>query len=157
MGIHNSSNLPIEQRVGNPITEKNHQKNNMKAFTTACALIAGVSAEAQIPYFTTGVAHPPIASYVPITHQPINYGIQSVRPFYSTYGIGIGVHHPMTAGHLIKREAEAEPRSTYQSKVEHPNQQSVYEYRVNVDRMGNGNSYQFHEQQRDNMMRQQQR
>jgi len=26
MGIHNSSNLPIEQRVGNPITEKKHKK-----------------------------------------------------------------------------------------------------------------------------------
>merc|ERR1712112_270491 len=127
MGIHNSSIHPIEQRVGNPITEQKTQKNrNMKAFTTACALVAGVSADSQ--FYSSDI------------------------PFYSA-----GLTHPMmAAGHLIKREADAEPRFTYQTKVEHPDERSVYEYRVNVDQMGNGNSYQFHEQQRDNLMRQQQ-
>jgi len=28
MGIHNSSSPPIEQRVGNPITEKKHKKKS---------------------------------------------------------------------------------------------------------------------------------
>merc|ERR1711962_576952 len=32
MGIHNSSSPPIEQRVGNPITEKKTQKNQHEGF-----------------------------------------------------------------------------------------------------------------------------
>merc|ERR1711962_820556 len=166
MGIHNSSIHPIEQRVGNPITEQKTQKNrNMKAFTTACALVAGVSADSQfyssdIPFYSAGLTHPittPIVQYARQPVQPIQamqpiQAIQPIQSLYTTYG----VHHPMmAAGHLIKREADAEPRFTYQTKVEHPDERSVYEYRVNVDRMGNGNSYQFHEQQRDNLMRQQ--
>merc|ERR1711962_1549927 len=176
MGIHNSSIHPIEQRVGNPITEQKTQKNrNMKAFTTACALVAGVSADSQfyssdIPFYSAGLTHPITTPIVQYPHQPVQaiqpiqavqpiqamqpiQAIQPIQSLYSTYG----VHHPMmAAGHLIKREADAEPRFTYQTKVEHPDERSVYEYRVNVDRMGNGNSYQFHEQQRDNLMRQQQ-
>merc|ERR1712110_449842 len=121
---------------------------NMKAFTTACALIAGVSAETNLglsfgaeaffpSYYHHRVIHHPVTQYVP-------YGI---HPAYS------GVHY------LRKREAE--PSFTYQTKVTHPDEKAAYEYRVNVDRLGNGHSsassYQFHEQQRDNMMRQQQR
>merc|ERR1711962_1539760 len=176
MGIHNSSIHPIEQRVGNPITEQKTQKNrNMKAFTTACALVAGVSADSQfyssdIPFYSAGLTHPITTPIVQYARQPVQaiqpiqaippiqamqpiQAIQPIQSLYTTYG----VHHPMmAAGHLIKRGADAEPRFTYQTKVEHPDERSVYEYRVNVDRMGNGNSYQFHEQQRDNLMRQQQ-
>merc|ERR1711931_223055 len=175
MGIHNSSIHPIEQRVGNPITEQKTQKNrNMKAFTTACALVAGVSADSQfyssdIPFYSAGLTHPITTPIVQYARQPVQaiqpiqavqpiqamqpiQAIQPIQSLYTTYG----VHHPMmAAGHLIKREADAEPRFTYQTKVEHPDERSTYEYRVNVDQMGNGNSYQFHEQQRDNLMRQQ--
>merc|ERR1711962_1331183 len=163
MRIHNSSIHPIEQRVGNPITEQKTQKNrNMKAFTTACALVAGVSADSQfyssdIPFYSAGLTHPITTPIVQYARQPVQaiqpiQAMQPIQSLYTTYG----VHHPMmAAGHLIKREADAEPRFTYQTKVEHPDERSVYEYRVNVDRMGNGNSYQFHEQQRDNLMRQQ--
>merc|ERR1712110_853427 len=88
-------------------------------------------------YYHHSVIHNPVTQYVP-------YGI---HPAYS------GVHY------LRKREAE--PSFTYQTKVTHPDEKAAYEYRVNVDRLGNGHSsassYQFHEQQRDNMMRQQQR
>merc|ERR1712168_1066931 len=160
MGIHNSSIHPIEQRVGNPITEQKTQKDrNMKAFTTACALVAGVSADSQfyssdIPFYSAGLTHPITTHIVQYARQPVHaiQAIQAIQSLYSTYG----VHHPMmAAGHLIKREADAEPRFIYQTKVEHPDERSTYEYRVNVDQMGNGNSYQFHEQQRDNLMRQQ--
>merc|ERR1711931_490911 len=56
---------------------------------------------------------------------------------------------------LIKREAEAEaePEFSYQSKVTHPEEKSAYEFRVNVDQMGNGRSYQHH-QQMDSRMNQ---
>merc|ERR1711962_1191674 len=176
MGIHNSSIHPIEQKVGNPITEQKTQKNrNMKAFTTACALVAGVSADSQfyssdIPFYSAGLTHPITTPIVQYARQPVQaiqpiqaippiqamqpiQAIQPIQSLYTTYG----VHRPMmAAGHLVKREADAEPRFTYQTKVEHPDERSTYEYRVNVDRMGNGNSYQFHEQQRDNLRRQQQ-
>merc|ERR1719228_996367 len=52
---------------------------------------------------------------------------------------------------LIKREAEAEPEFSYQSKVTHPEEKSAYEFRVNVDQMGNGRSYQHHQQMDSHM------
>merc|ERR1711931_380384 len=110
MGIHNSSIHPIEQRVGNPITEQKTQKNrNMKAFTTACALVAGVSADSQfyssdIPFYSAGLTHPITTPIVQYARQPVQ-AMQPIQAIYSTYG----VHHPMmAAGHLIKREADAE-------------------------------------------------
>merc|ERR1712212_546651 len=153
MGIHNSSSPPIEQRVGNPITEKKTQKKiDMKAFTTACALMAGVSAESHIglPFGAAGF----FPGYN--VHHPIVY----TRP---VYGIHPGYHagfQPISAGHpLFKREAEPEPRFTYQTKVTHPDEKSVYEYHVNVDQMGHGKSYQIHQrqEQKQDMMRQHQR
>merc|ERR1711962_370966 len=152
MGIRNSSSPPIEQRVGNPITEKKHKKIDMKAFTTACALMAGVSAESHIglPFGAAGF----FPGYN--VHHPIVY----TRP---VYGIHPGYHagfQPISAGHpLFKREAEPEPRFPYQTKVTHPDEKSVYEYHVNVDQMGHGKSYQFHQrqEQKQDMMRQHQR
>merc|ERR1712029_338759 len=158
MGIHNSSGPPIEQRVGSPITEKNTKKISMKAFTTACALIAGVSAESHIGLPLAGSFSPVYGHGV--AHHPLTYS----RPVYGPVYTGVHhpiVHHPIVHHPIFKREADAEPRFTYQTKVTHPDEKSGYEYRVNVDPMGNGHSsassYQFHEQQRDNMMRQQQR
>merc|ERR1712111_135832 len=150
MGIHNSSGPPIEQRVGNPITEKKHKKINMKAFTTACALIAGVSAESHmgLPFASGGFS--PVYSYG-VAHHPLTYSRPVYGPVYT------GVHHPIVHHPIFKREAEAEPSFTYQSKVTHPDEKAVYEYRVNVDQMGNGQSYQFQQQhQRNNMMGQHQ-
>merc|ERR1712241_1233212 len=54
MGIHNSSSLSLEQRVANP--KKKNIKNNMKAFTTACALI-GASASADSQFYTAPRLH----------------------------------------------------------------------------------------------------
>merc|ERR1712168_1261966 len=144
MGIHNSSSPPIEQRVGNPITEKNQKNINMKAFTTACALVAGVSAASYfggiIPVYTTGAPHP---------HPFPQFGGPYSRPMYGLYQPHpiAGLRPIYAPSNLHKREAE--PSFTYQSKVTHTEERSVYEYRVNVDQLGNGKSYQF--QQRDNM------
>merc|ERR1711962_1344832 len=123
MGIHNSSIHPIEQKVGNPITEQKTQKNrNMKAFTTACALVAGVPADSQfyssdIPFYSAGLTHPITTPIVQYARQPVQaiqpiqamQPIQPIQPLYSNYG----VHYPMmAAGPLIKRDADAEPRFT---------------------------------------------
>merc|ERR1712045_447559 len=67
MGIHNSSSLSLEQRVANP---KNIKKNNMKAFTTACALI-GASASADSQFYTAPMLHG--AGVLPQTAVPV-YG-----------------------------------------------------------------------------------
>merc|ERR1712045_602726 len=67
MGIHNSSSLSLEQRVANP---KKHIKNNMKAFTTACALI-GASASADSQFYTAPMLHG--AGVLPQTAVPV-YG-----------------------------------------------------------------------------------
>merc|ERR1711962_309056 len=116
MGIHNSSSPPIEQRVGNPITEKKTQKKiDMKAFTTACALMAGVSAESHIgfPFGAEGF----FPGYN--VHHPIVY----TRPVYGIHPGYLAGFQPITAGHpLFKREAEPEPRFTYQTKVTHPDE-----------------------------------
>merc|ERR1712111_100828 len=97
----------------------------MKAFTTACALIAGVSAE---------------------SHMGLPFSSGGFSPVYS-HGVA---HHPLTY-------SRPDPSITYQSKVTHPDEKAVYEYRVNVDQMGNGQSYQFQQQhQRNNMMGQHQ-
>merc|ERR1712076_248480 len=112
----------------------------MKAFTTACALIAG-SASADSQFYNQGLVYPAQAAYPAQAygaHTPFNYiPQQAVGGYY--------FNHPAMAGHpLFKREAEAE--FSYQSKVTHPEEQAAYEFKVNVDQMGNGKSYQHHEQ-----------
>merc|ERR1712244_183689 len=138
MGIHNSSSYPIDQRVANLITEK--PKKIMKAFTTACALIAG-SASADSQFYNQGLVYPAQASYPAQV-----YGVQTPFNYIPQQAVGgYYFNHPAMAGHpLFKREAEAE--FSYQSKVTHPEEQAAYEFKVNVDQMGNGKSYQHHEQ-----------
>merc|ERR1712241_1636854 len=138
MGIHNSSSYPIDQRVANLITEK--PKKIMKAFTTACALIAG-SASADSHFYNQGLVYPAQAAYPAQV-----YGVQTPFNYIPQQAVGgYYFNHPAMAGHpLFKREAEAE--FSYQSKVTHPEEQAAYEFKVNVDQMGNGKSYQHHEQ-----------
>merc|ERR1712165_219208 len=138
MGIHNSSSYPIDQRVANLITEK--PKKIMKAFTTACALIAG-SASADSQFYNQGLVYPAQADYPAQV-----YGVQTPFNYIPQQAVGgYYFNHPAMAGHpLFKREAEAE--FSYQSKVTHPEEQAAYEFKVNVDQMGNGKSYQHHEQ-----------
>jgi len=122
----------------------------MKAFTTACALIAGVSAESHMGLPFASGDFTPVYGYN-VAHHPLTYSRPVYGPVYT------GVHHPIVHHPIFKREAEAEPSFTYQSKVTHPDEKAVYEYRVNVDQMGNGQSYQFQQQhQRNNMMGQHQ-
>merc|ERR1711942_501047 len=127
----------------------------MKAFTTACALIAG-SASADSQFYNNGFIHHPIQT----AYHPAVYGVhpQTTPLTYMPQATALGryyFNHPAMAVHptLIKREAEAEPEFSYQSKVTHPEEKSAYEFRVNVDQMGNGRSYQHH-QQMDSRMNQ---
>jgi len=127
----------------------------MKAFTTACALIAG-SASADSQFYNNGFIHHPIQT----AYHPAVYGVhpQTTPLTYVPQAAALGryyFNHPAMAVHptLIKREAEAEPEFSYQSKVTHPEEKSAYEFRVNVDQMGNGRSYQHH-QQMDSRMNQ---
>merc|ERR1711910_146571 len=105
MGIHNSSGPPIEQRVGNPITEKNTKKISMKAFTTACALIAGVSAESLSIRLPFAGSFSPVYSHG-VAHHPLTYSRPVYGPVYT------GVHHPIVHHPIFKREAEADPSFT---------------------------------------------
>merc|ERR1711942_232161 len=127
----------------------------MKAFTTACALIAG-SASADSQFYNNGFIHHPIQT----AYHPAVYGVhpQTTPLTYMPQAAALGgyyFNHPAVAVHptLIKREAEAEPEFSYQSKVTHPEEKSAYEFQVNVDQMGNGRSYQHH-QQMDSRMNQ---
>merc|ERR1711942_554222 len=127
----------------------------MKAFTTACALIAG-SASADSQFYNNGFIHHPIQT----AYHPAVYGVhpQTTPLTYMPQAAALGgyyLNHPAMAVHptLIKREAEAEPEFSYQSKVTHPEEKSAYEFQVNVDQMGNGRSYQHH-QQMDSRMNQ---
>merc|ERR1711990_1359472 len=106
MGIHNSSSPPIEQRVGNPISKK-HKKINMKAFTTACALIAGVSAESHIglPFASGGFS---LVYGHGVAHHPLAYSRPVFGPMYTGVHHPI-VHHPIVHHPIFKREADAEP------------------------------------------------
>merc|ERR1712038_400400 len=131
MGIHNSSSYPIDQRVANLITEK--PKKIMKAFTTACALIAG-SASADSQFYNQGLVYPAQAAYPAQV-----YGVQTPFNYIPQQAVGgYYFNHPAMAGHpLFKREAEAE--FSYQSKVTHPEEQAAYEFKVNANQMGRHN------------------
>merc|ERR1712117_473985 len=79
MGIHNSSSLSLEQRVANP--KKKHKKNNMKAFTTACALI-GASASADSQFYTAPRLHG--AGVIPQTVVPVYGPYAAATTAYTT-------------------------------------------------------------------------
>merc|ERR1711990_41373 len=127
MGIHNSSILSTERRVVN----HNTFKPNMKAFMTACAVLAS-SANADPQLFSNlvnlgqTVRHPGLI-------QPYN-----VVPSYTVAALPI--HH------FIKREAEPETPYEIKSKVENPADGSEQEVQIKVDASGKGKSFQRVEQ-----------
>merc|ERR1711990_1394035 len=127
MGIHNSSILSTERRVVN----HNTFKPNMKAFMTACAVLAS-SANADPQLFSNlvnlgqTVRHPGLI-------QPYN-----VVPSYTVAALPI--HQ------FIKREAEPETPYEIKSKVENPADGSEQEVQIKVDASGKGKSFQRVEQ-----------
>merc|ERR1711963_173345 len=135
MGVHNSSCLPIEWRVAN-------HRLNMKAFMTLCAFLAGsVSADSQhilnrISFDQlTGMTSPLIPAYsmYPSPVNPMSY--TNVLDYSS----------PLVY-HLIKREAEPDTPYVFKTEVVNPEDGSEYRSEVQVDRNGNGRSYQRVEQ-----------
>merc|ERR1712055_21113 len=165
MGINNSSELSTERRVvDHPF------KSNMKAFMTACAVLAS-SANADSQVFPNVVNHHPsmVSPYnvVPLTQgaytNVVSYGMSQpltpvTRPLttygmapVATYGMG-----PTFGPHFVKREAE----SAYiiQTRMDNPMTGSEQEVQIKVDELGNGKSFQHVEQtdernvRRDNYM-----
>merc|ERR1711963_168941 len=138
MGVHNSSCLPIEWRVAN-------HRLNMKAFMTLCAFLAGsVSADSQ--HILNRISFDQLAG---MTSPLIPAG-----PAYSMYPSPI---NPMSytnvldyssplVYHLIKREAEPDTPYVFKTEVVNPEDGSEYRSEVQVDRNGNGRSYQRVEQ-----------
>merc|ERR1712045_1025760 len=101
MGIHNSSSLSLEQRVANP---KKNIKKNMKAFTTACALI-GASASADSQFYTAPMLHG--AGVLPQTAVPV-YG--PVHPLATTAYNGAGAASVVpTVGYVAPTLAAIRP------------------------------------------------
>jgi len=170
MGIHNSSELSTERRVvDHPF------KSNMKAFMTACAVLAS-SANADSQVFPNVVNHHPsmVSPYnvVPLSQgaytNVVSYGMTQpltpvTRPL-TTYGMGPLATYGMTTygmdptfgPHFVKREAE----SAYiiQTRMDNPMAGSQQEVQIKVDELGNGKSFQHVEQtdernvMRDNYM-----
>merc|ERR1711962_1774835 len=101
MGIHNSSSLSLEQRVANP---KKHKKNNMKAFTTACALI-GASASADSQFYTAPRLHG--AGVIPQTVVPV-YGPYAAATTAYTTGAAAASVVP-TVGYVAPAVAAIRP------------------------------------------------
>merc|ERR1711962_1393959 len=138
MGVHNSSYLPIERRVANHWL-------NMKAFMTLCAFLAGsVSADSQhilnrISYDQlTGMTAPLIPAGPAYNMYP-----SPINPISYTNVLDYG--SPLVY-HLIKREAEPDTPYVFKTEVVNPEDGSEYRSEVQVDRNGNGRSYQRVEQ-----------
>merc|ERR1712038_1293597 len=100
MGIHNSSSLSLEQRVANP---KKNKKNNMKAFTTACALI-GASASADSQFYTAPRLHG--AGVIPQTVVPV-YGPYAAPT--TAYTTGAAASVVPTVGYVAPTVAAIRP------------------------------------------------
>merc|ERR1712045_771986 len=133
MGIHNSSNLSTERRVVN-----HHFKLTMKAFMTVCALLAASAhADSQVfmgrPQFYHQYLQPQVG------FSTYGYGMPSYGMVMPNY------YHPRT---FIKREADADMPYEVRSKMT-TSPLSRQEYKVKVDQMGNGQSYQHVERQQD--------
>merc|ERR1711990_902700 len=151
MGIHNSSILSTERRVVN----HNTFKPNMKAFMTACVVLAS-SANADPQLFSNlvnlgqTVRHPGLIqpyNVVPLNH--VSYGhtfnaphplgpVMTSVPSYTVAALPI--HQ------FIKREAEPETPYEIKSKVENPADGSEQEVQIKVDASGKGKSFQRVEQ-----------
>merc|ERR1712241_1221991 len=142
----------------NPKKQKNPQ-NNMKVFTTVCTMVALASAESQILIAQNNVDYSRVPNvgqmrykgyvdYIPTQPLVNDYVFlgqpqSSLHQQYTTTPFG---SYPMMTMRF-KREAEAEAThaQAYKSKVTDPNGGS-YELEVQVNREGEGQSFQHHEQ-----------
>merc|ERR1711936_278895 len=151
MGIHNSSILSTERRVVN----HNTFKPNMKAFMTACAVLAS-SANADPQLFGNlvnldqTVRHPGLIqpyNVVPLNHVSYAHTVNAPHPLgpvmtsVPSYSVAALPNH-----HFIKREAEPETPYEIKSKMENPVDGSEQEDQIKVDASGKGKSFQRVEQ-----------
>jgi len=151
MGIHNSSILSTERRVVN----HNTFKPNMKAFMTACAVLAS-SANADPQLFGNlvnldqTVRHPGLIqpyNVVPLNHVSYAHTVNVPHPLgpvmtsVPSYSVAALPNH-----HFIKREAEPETPYEIKSKMENPVDGSEQEVQIKVDASGKGKSFQRVEQ-----------
>merc|ERR1712168_459311 len=158
MGIHNTWGFHQEQKgLRNP--KKKPKKSNMKVFTTVCTMVALASAESQILIAQNNVDYSRVPNvgqmrykgyvdYIPTQPLVNDYVFlrqpqSSLHQQYTTTPFG---GYPMMTMRF-KREAEAEAThaQAYKSKVTDPNGGS-YELEVQVNRDGEGQSFQRHEQ-----------
>merc|ERR1712241_1382808 len=124
-------------------TEKNPQ-NNMKVFTTVCTMVALASAESQLLIAQNNVNY----------YRRPNVGQMYYKGYVDYVDLGLPVmSQPHIYGYpsmsMMRFKREAEPEAThaksYKSKVSDPNG-GYYEYEVQVNRDGEGQSFQHHEQ-----------
>merc|ERR1711962_1248688 len=138
MGVHNSSYLPIERRVANYWL-------NMKAFMTLCAFLAGsVSADSQ--HILNRISFDQLTSMTsPLIPAGLAYNMypSPINPI--SYTNVLDYSSPLVY-HLIKREAEPDTPYVFKTEVVNPEDGSEYRSEVQVDRNGNGRSYQRVEQ-----------
>merc|ERR1712055_691582 len=158
MGIHNTFGFHQEQKgLRNP--KKKTKKSNMKVFTTVCTMVALASAESQILIAQNNVDY----SRVPNVGQMRYKGYVDYIPTQPLVNDYVFLEQPQSSLHQqftttpfsgypmltmrFKREAEAEAThaQAYKSKVTDPNGGS-YELEVQVNREGEGQSFQHHEQ-----------
>merc|ERR1712110_444091 len=163
MGIHNSFGFHQEHKgLRNPKGKK-PTKSNMKVFTTVCTMGALASAESQlliaqndvnylrspnvgkmsykgyVDYVDTSSAtHPLVNNYVLTGKQPQLISTEFTTPYH-------GYQPVVTMRFKREAEAEATHAKAYKSKVSNPDGSS-YEYEVQVNRDGEGQSFQHHEQ-----------
>lgn len=99
----------------------------------------GIPASPLMPYHINA---PPLSqvSYANLIDLPM-------APLPLTYGLSYPVN-PLIGQGLIKREAEPDTSYTYKSKVDNPADGTKYEFDVQVDRNGHGQSHQQIELQR---------
>merc|ERR1712110_1181287 len=161
MGFHNSSILSTERRVVN----HNTFKPNMKAFMTACAVLASsANADPQrianMVNLDQTVSHPGLIPMIrPYNGVPLNqvrytnafnYGM--THPL-STYGLASVPAYSMEtlpAHTFFKREAEPSSVNAapyeIKTKIDNPLDGSKQEVQIKVDSSGKGKSFQLVEQ-----------
>merc|ERR1712110_597077 len=160
MGIHNSSILSTERRVVN----HNTFKPNMKAFMTACAVLASsANADPQrianLVNLDQTVSHPGLIpmirpyNVVPLNQvrytNAFNYGM--THPL-STYGLASVPAYSMETlpAHTFKREAEPSSVNAapyeIKTKIDNPLDGSKQEVQIKVDSSGKGKSFLLVEQ-----------
>merc|ERR1712168_927545 len=138
MGIHNSFRLLTVWRVENQI--------NMKAFVTLCSVLAGTAA-ADSQYIQNVV---PLSQPMGVAPLVAPYGVYSapVSPVSVAKVVDLQLEQSLPySTMLIKRDAEPDSPYVYQAKVDNPEDGSMYEIGVQVDRFGHGQSHQQIERQ----------